>query len=179
MHRRGLALCIRASGRLELAAQRCSESAAAASAGVHTAVAQPSPVRHSTFALWHAPLTCHAWSGQRVTSRPTEAPLAIVQVFADAHTLAATCSAGPDVRWERSAIVAGSAVARSAGYSTAGYSTVVPGQVSDRAPDDASDAGLIDTTLSHGASVTLPTLPRDMIVRCCCTWASQTNPTRQ
>ncbi len=32
---------------------------------------------------------------------------------------------------------------------------MVPGQVSDRAPDDASDAGLIDTTLSHGASVTL------------------------
>ena len=37
----------------------------------------------------------------------------------------------------------------------AGYSTVVPGQVSDRAPDDASDAGLIDTTLSQSANVIL------------------------
>jgi hypothetical protein len=50
----------------------------------------------------------------------------------------------PDVRWQRSGCVT-----RGRG---AGYSTVTPGVPSDRAPDDAVDAGLVDTTLSRGAS---------------------------
>ena len=63
-----------------------------------------------------------------------------------------------DVRWQHSVALGGIAVLRATGSRTvrgAGYSTVVPGQVSDRAPDDASDAGLIDTTLSQSATATL------------------------
>ena len=60
--------------------------------------------------------------------------------------MAVPCNRGADVRWEHSTAEVGSLVAR-----VAGFSTVVPGQISDRAPDDAADAGLIDTTLSEGA----------------------------
>ena len=55
----------------------------------------------------------------------------------------ATSTAGLDVRWQHTESV--TLVGRGVGYST-----VTPGQPSNRAPDDASDAGLVDTTLSRG-----------------------------
>ena len=138
-------------------------AAGAVSTGVDAAAGRPLPVGQSAtahtsttshlvcfacirrLALQHSPQLLQSPSKVCVQSGASPHPSHMLQVTTAPPTRqAAIDSNAPDIRWQRSG-----RVTRGRG---AGYSTVTPGLPSDRAPDDAVDAGLVDTTLSRSAS---------------------------